>query len=202
MLTVDFDRLGVGAGSKVIDVGCGAGQTLIASALADDVREGESDVKLAAWIEEIDWSKVDLDGGDVLSADLQHVLDAALIDDARAVAHDHIVMRHAHRLDELGAGNSRRTGAVHHHLTRKAIRTQIGLIVESGEPREVHHFCCLAGYGAEAIGFIWAFNIIGEVAGRSCVLLDDMIDSAGTICAAADLYPSGGRRHASDRRGR
>src|SRR5690606_464459 len=43
------------------------------------------------------------------------------------------------------------TAAVHHHLIRKGLRTAVGLVVESGEPREVHHFCCLAGYGAEAI---------------------------------------------------
>src|SRR5262249_39989069 len=41
--------------------------------------------------------------------------------------------------------------AVHHHLIRQGLRTSVGLVVESGEPREVHHFCCLAGYGAEAI---------------------------------------------------
>lgn len=42
-------------------------------------------------------------------------------------------------------------GAVHHHLVRYSERTQIGIIVESGEPREVHHMCCLVGYGADAI---------------------------------------------------
>src|SRR5687768_18320593 len=41
--------------------------------------------------------------------------------------------------------------AVHHHLIREGLRTSVGLVVESGEPREVHHFACLAGYGAEAI---------------------------------------------------
>src|SRR6516164_5665969 len=35
--------------------------------------------------------------------------------------------------------------AVHHHLIREGLRTSVGLVVESGEPREVHHFCCLAG---------------------------------------------------------
>ncbi len=39
--------------------------------------------------------------------------------------------------------------AVHHHLIRVGLRTSVGLVVESGEPREVHHFACLAGYGAE-----------------------------------------------------
>ena len=41
------------------------------------------------------------------------------------------------------------TAAVHHHLVRNGKRTQIGLIVESGEPRENHHFAVLLGYGAE-----------------------------------------------------
>src|SRR5947207_7750339 len=43
------------------------------------------------------------------------------------------------------------TAAVHHHLIRKGLRTAVGLVVETGEAREVHHLCCLAGYGAEAI---------------------------------------------------
>jgi glutamate synthase domain-containing protein 2/glutamate synthase domain-containing protein 1/glutamate synthase domain-containing protein 3 len=43
------------------------------------------------------------------------------------------------------------TGAVHHHLIREGTRTRVGLVVESGEPREVMHFCLLMGYGAGAI---------------------------------------------------
>jgi glutamate synthase (NADPH/NADH) large chain len=43
------------------------------------------------------------------------------------------------------------TAAVHHHLVRQGLRMQLGLVVETGEAREVHHFCALAGYGAEAI---------------------------------------------------
>jgi glutamate synthase (NADPH/NADH) large chain len=49
---------------------------------------------------------------------------------------------------------------VHHHLIRKGLRTSVGLVVESGEPREVHHFCCLAGYGAEAINPYLAFETL------------------------------------------
>ncbi|RCS23920.1 glutamate synthase large subunit [Phyllobacterium salinisoli] len=52
------------------------------------------------------------------------------------------------------------TAAVHHHLIRKGQRTSVGLVVESGEPREVHHFCCLAGYGAEAINPYLAFDTL------------------------------------------
>jgi glutamate synthase (NADPH/NADH) large chain len=52
------------------------------------------------------------------------------------------------------------TAAVHHHLIRKGLRTSVGLVVESGEPREVHHFACLAGYGAEAINPYLAFDTL------------------------------------------
>src|SRR5436190_2899516 len=50
--------------------------------------------------------------------------------------------------------------AVHHHLIRQGLRTSVGLVVESGEPREVHHLCCLAGYGAEAINPYLAFETL------------------------------------------
>src|ERR1700751_956313 len=50
--------------------------------------------------------------------------------------------------------------AVHHHLIRTGLRTSVGLVVERGEPREVHHFACLAGYGAEAINPYLAFETI------------------------------------------
>src|SRR6266852_5987938 len=49
------------------------------------------------------------------------------------------------------------TGAVHHHLIREGTRTKCGLVVESGEPREVMHFCLLVGYGAGAINPYLAF---------------------------------------------
>jgi glutamate synthase (NADPH/NADH) large chain len=52
------------------------------------------------------------------------------------------------------------TAAVHHHLIRKGLRTSVGLVLETGEPREVHHFACLAGYGAEAINPYLAFETL------------------------------------------
>ncbi len=58
------------------------------------------------------------------------------------------------------------TAAVHHHLIRKGLRTSVGLVVESGEPREVHHFCCLAGYGAEAINPYLAFDTLLDMQKR------------------------------------
>lgn len=53
--------------------------------------------------------------------------------------------------------------AVHHHLIREGSRTQVGFIVESGEPREVHHFALLLGYGAAAINPYLAFETIQEL---------------------------------------
>jgi len=50
--------------------------------------------------------------------------------------------------------------AAHHHLIRQGLRTSVGLVLETGEPREVHHFCCLAGYGAEAINPYLAFETL------------------------------------------
>ena len=43
------------------------------------------------------------------------------------------------------------TAAVHHHLIKTGMRARCGLIVETGEAREIHHFCCLIGYGAGAV---------------------------------------------------
>ncbi|EAQ35778.1 glutamine amidotransferase, class-II [Nitrobacter sp. Nb-311A] len=63
--------------------------------------------------------------------------------------------------------------AVHHHLIRVGLRTSVGLVVESGEPREVHHFACLAGYGAEAINPYLAFETIIAMKERLPGSLDD-----------------------------
>ncbi|HEV3042431.1 MAG TPA: glutamate synthase large subunit, partial [Roseiarcus sp.] len=56
------------------------------------------------------------------------------------------------------------TAAVHHHLIRKGLRTSVGLVVETGEAREVHHFACLAGYGAEAANPYLAFETLTAMA--------------------------------------
>ena len=52
------------------------------------------------------------------------------------------------------------TSAVHHHLIRTGLRTSVGLVVETGEAREVHHFVTLGGYGAEAINPYLAFETV------------------------------------------
>ena len=58
------------------------------------------------------------------------------------------------------------TSAVHHHLTRNGTRTRVGLVVESGEPREVQHFCLLIGYGAGGINPYLALESVRDLAER------------------------------------
>ncbi|NOW45627.1 glutamate synthase (NADPH/NADH) large chain [Novosphingobium sp. SG751A] len=55
------------------------------------------------------------------------------------------------------------TAAIHHHLVRQGLRMQAGLVVETGEAREVHHFCVLAGFGAEAINPYVAFETLEDI---------------------------------------
>jgi glutamate synthase (NADPH/NADH) large chain len=53
--------------------------------------------------------------------------------------------------------------AVHHHLVRECSRTEVGLIVETGEARDVHHFACLIGYGAGAVNPYLAFETLVDM---------------------------------------
>jgi glutamate synthase (NADPH) large chain len=68
------------------------------------------------------------------------------------------------------------TSAVHHHLIRQGLRTSVGLVVETGEAHEVHQFCTLAGYGAEAINPYLAFDT-----------LEAMVPELGADLTAADV---------------
>jgi glutamate synthase domain-containing protein 2/glutamate synthase domain-containing protein 1/glutamate synthase domain-containing protein 3 len=52
---------------------------------------------------------------------------------------------------------------LHHHLIREGTRTRVGLVLESGEPREVHHFSLLIGYGCGAINPYLAFETIDDM---------------------------------------
>ena len=54
------------------------------------------------------------------------------------------------------------TGAVHHALVKQELRTRIGIVLESGEAREVHNFCLLTGYGADAINPYLAFEALRQ----------------------------------------
>ncbi len=59
--------------------------------------------------------------------------------------------------------------AVHHHLVRDRTRTQVGLVVEAGDAREVHHMACLVGFGAAAINPYMAFESIEDMVDRGVI---------------------------------
>jgi glutamate synthase (ferredoxin) len=54
-------------------------------------------------------------------------------------------------------------GGAHHHLIRQGTRTRVGLVLESGEPREIHHFSLLIGYGCGAINPYLAFQSLNDL---------------------------------------
>jgi hypothetical protein len=53
-------------------------------------------------------------------------------------------------------------GALHHHLVNENTRTKIGIVLESGEAREVHHLCCLVGFGVDAVNPYLAFEALWQ----------------------------------------
>ncbi|MGV0849340.1 glutamate synthase large subunit [Mycolicibacterium phlei] len=59
--------------------------------------------------------------------------------------------------------------AVHHHLVRERTRTKVGLVVEAGDAREVHHMACLVGFGAAAINPYMAFESIEDMVDRGII---------------------------------
>ena len=65
--------------------------------------------------------------------------------------------------ERIGIPSLLATSAVHHHLIRKGLRTSVGLVVETGEAREIHHFATLAGFGAEAINPWLAFETLADL---------------------------------------
>ena len=73
--------------------------------------------------------------------------------------------------DRIAISSLAACGAVHHHLVREHQRTQIGIIVETGEAREVHHHCLLIGFGADAINPYVAFEALWQSQ------LDNLLDA-------------------------
>jgi glutamate synthase (NADPH) large chain len=101
----------------------------------------------------------------------------ALCDEAEAAVRDgvNIIILSDRRAgaDRIPIPSLLACAAVHHHLIREGLRTSVGLVVESAEPREVHHFCCLAGYGAEAINPYLAFETLVAMKNELPQKLDD-----------------------------
>jgi glutamate synthase (NADPH/NADH) large chain len=102
-------------------------------------------------------------GGAALAGRLDEIcaeVSAAIADGARI-----IVLSDRHSTAELAPIPSLLlTGAVHHHLVREKTRTQVGLVVEAGDVREVHHVALLIGYGAAAVNPYLAMETVEDLA--------------------------------------
>ncbi|MBA3314112.1 MAG: glutamate synthase large subunit [Planctomycetaceae bacterium] len=77
--------------------------------------------------------------------------------------------------DRVSVSSLLACGAVHHHLVRIEQRTRIGIVLESGEAREVHHHCLLIGYGADAINPYLSFEALSQ-ARRDGILASEWSD--------------------------
>ncbi|MGH3622184.1 MAG: glutamate synthase large subunit, partial [Sciscionella sp.] len=76
------------------------------------------------------------------------------------------------------------TGAVHHHLIREKTRTQIGLVVEAGDAREVHHVALLIGYGAAAVNPYLAMATVEDLAERGDITWVDAKQATRSLIKA------------------
>ncbi|MGE3779901.1 MAG: glutamate synthase large subunit, partial [Pirellulaceae bacterium] len=74
-------------------------------------------------------------------------------------------------------------GAVHHHLVRQAKRTRLGLLLETGEAREVHHHCLLVGYGADGINPYLAFEALWQARRDNLLSATDYPEDAKLVSA-------------------
>jgi glutamate synthase (ferredoxin) len=74
---------------------------------------------------------------------------------------------------------------LHHHLIRTGTRTRVGLVLESGEPREVHHFATLIGYGCGAINPYLAFETIEDLINQKLLLNIDYLTAVKNYIKAA-----------------
>ncbi|MCX4412962.1 glutamate synthase large subunit [[Kitasatospora] papulosa] len=101
-------------------------------------------------------------GGDALAArieEITHEVDAAMEDGARLIV---LSDRHSDA-EHAPIPSLLLTSAVHHHLIRTKKRTQVGLLVEAGDVREVHHVALLIGYGAAAVNPYLAMESVEDL---------------------------------------
>ena len=97
------------------------------------------------------------EGEEVLKSALERIADEA--EEAIVQGYSLVVLSdRAVSRDRVPISALLATGTVHHRLVRNHSRTRIGIILESAEPREVHHFCTLVGYGADAINPYLAYE--------------------------------------------
>ncbi len=122
------------------------------------------------------------DGGDGLRDAIERIrseVSAAIADGV-----DLVILSDRYASDELAPIPSLLiTAAVHHHLIREKTRTQVGLVVETGEAREVHHIALLLGYGAAAVNPYLAFDVLRDLVREGALSVNERTASKHYIKA-------------------
>lgn len=122
------------------------------------------------------------DGTAGLEISLQRACDEA----SQAIADDCsliVLSDRAVAKDRVPVSSLLAAGSVHHHLVRTSERTKIGIVLETGEAREVHHHCMLLAFGVDAINPYMAFEALWQ-SQRDGLLPGEKYDSDGKIVAA------------------
>ena len=140
----------------------------------ENLRQVDSEVFKARTLD-ITWSVED--GPDGMAAALDRICaeaDAALAEGVNVL----VLSDRATGPERVPMPSLLAVGGVHHHLVREGTRLQAGLVLESGEPREVHHFATLIGYGASAINPYLMFESLGELVAHGKVGGIDDVETA------------------------
>jgi len=114
--------------------------------------------KFSSWVVDITYDKYETDG-------FMNALDRICAEATGAISNGYsfvILSDRAISASRIPLSALVACGAVHHHLVKDQLRTQIGIIIETGEAREVHHHCLLSGFGADAINPYLAFESIWQ----------------------------------------
>jgi glutamate synthase (NADPH) large chain len=128
------------------------------------LRHINRDGDMPGFITHVSRGLYELDGG---GAAMARRLDEICAEVSEAIAHGAriIVLSDRHSTAELAPIPSLLlTGAVHHHLVREKTRTQVGLVIEAADVREVHHVALLIGYGAAAVNPYLAMESVEDLA--------------------------------------
>ncbi|HEX8101877.1 MAG TPA: glutamate synthase large subunit [Solirubrobacteraceae bacterium] len=146
-------------------------QPILRNAELERLRQVDSDV-FAAHTVDITWPVAE--GPEAMAAAVERIAAEASEAVARGV---NILILSDRNLgaDRAAIPSLLAVASVHHHLVREGTRLQTGLVLESGEPREVHHFATLIGYGASAINPYLMFESIDELVERG--MLPDGVDA-------------------------
>ncbi|MFP8890015.1 glutamate synthase large subunit [Natrialbaceae archaeon A-CW2] len=116
---------------------------------------------------DITYERADIDTEDgVTGKALEAAIERARADAVEAIEAGHDVVVLSDRgvdADRVAVPSLLATGAVHHHLVRNGLRNHAGIVVESADPRTVHQFATLVGYGADAINPYLAYQTIEDI---------------------------------------